>query len=149
MFGAGALFLLCVVVMWHGYHKFADSGDGLIPIALALAGIYGALRFWQATATGLELTLTELREAGGRQVVMMEEVVSVERTAFGIVKPTNGFVIVTRSKSTSTILPGIWWRFGKLIGVGGLTGQGEGKAMAELMQELIKRRQGESILDNQ
>lgn len=143
MFGAGALFLLSVVVLWHGYNKYIDNGEGLLAILIALAGIYAALRFWQSTATGLELTPTELRQVNGRRLVMMADIVSVERTAFGIVKPTNGFVIVTRDKSAPAFLPGIWWRLGKLIGVGGLTGAGESKAMAELMQEMLKRRDGE------
>lgn len=138
--GAGALFLLCIVVLWHGYQKYSASGDGLGLILLALAGIYGALRFWQRSAIGLVLTPTELREAGGRRLVCVADIVAVERDAFGIIRPANGFVIVTRDSLPAAILPGIWWRFGKRIGVGGLTGAGEGKAMVELLQEMLKRR---------
>lgn len=110
-------------------------------ILISAAGAFLALRFWKSTATGLELTLTELRESGGRRLVLVDDIVAVERGAFGVIKPTNGFVLVIRGKMPAAAQPGIWWRLGKRIGVGGLTGAGEGKAMAELLEEIIKRRE--------
>ena len=38
--------------------------------------------------------------------------------------------------------PGIWWRLGRRIGVGGLTG--EDAAMAELLEELSRDANSES-----
>jgi len=141
LIGVMALLALCAIVLWHGYQRYSDSGEGLITMLIALAGIYGALRFWQSSSIGLVLTPTELRETGGRQVVRVADITSVNREAFGIIKPTNGFVIVTRESLPAAISPGIWWRLGRRIGIGGLTGAGEGKAMAELLQEMLKWRQ--------
>ena len=144
LIGTGTLALLCLVVLNYGYEKFITGGGGLLPILLALAGLYGALRFWQASRTGLELTPSELRESGGRRIARVEDIVSVEREAFAVIKPANGFVIATRESQPAAMLPGIWWRLGKRIGIGGLTGAGEGKAMVELLRELIRRRDEES-----
>ena len=145
LFGAGALFLLCVIVLWHGYKNYSLTDEGLVQIFLGLAGMFAALRFWRGSDNGLELTPTELRETRGRQIVRITDIVAVQREAFGIIKPTNGFVIVTREKLPAAISPGIWWRLGRRIGVGGLTGGGEGRAMVELLQEMLKRRETETV----
>ena len=141
MIGIGALILLCLVLLWHSYATYDQLSDGLVVILLALAGLYAAFRIWRSSRTGLELTPAELRESGGRQIVRVADIVKVEREALGIFKPTNGFVLVTREKMPAAGSPGIWWRFGKRVGVGGITGAGEGKAMAELLQEMVARQQ--------
>jgi hypothetical protein len=33
--------------------------------------------------------------------------------------------------------PGLWWRFGKRVGVGGVTPAGQGKAMADVIAARI------------
>ena len=143
LIGIGALFLLCMIPLWHGYDNYSETGKGLTLNLLGLTGLFGALRIWQSSRTELELTPSELRETDGRQVVRVADIVKVDREAFGVLKPTNGFVIITRKSMPLVVSPGIWWRFGKRIGVGGLTGAGEGKAMAELLQDMLERRDGE------
>lgn len=142
MVGTSALLMLCAVVFWHGFQRYVEFGGGLGLILISAAGVFLGLRFWKSSATRLELTPTELRESGGRRLVLVDDIVAVDRGVFGVIKPTNGFVLVTRGKMAAAALPGIWWRLGNRIGVGGLTGAGEGKAMAELLEEIVKRREG-------
>ncbi|MCZ6663693.1 MAG: hypothetical protein O7B81_00130 [Gammaproteobacteria bacterium] len=61
-----------------------------------------------------------------------------------MIKPTNGFVVRARNSMPAAWTPGIWWRLGRRIGVGGLTGGGEGEAMAELLDELSRGANSES-----
>lgn len=143
LIGIGALLLLCMIPLWHGYDNDIGTDKRLALIVLGLAGLFGAMRIWQSSRVELELTPSELRESGGRQIVRVADIVKIDREAFEILKPTNGFVIVTRESMPLVVSPGIWWRFGKRIGVGGFTGAGEGKAMAELLQEMLKRRDAE------
>lgn len=131
--GTGAIGLIGTSFLWHGYQQLIATGEGLPLILLAVAGFYGAQRFWRSSATGLVLTPTELRDTRGRQIVRVADIVAVNRDTFAMIKPTNGFVIAVRDKLPATISPGIWWRLGKRIGIGGLIGAGEGKAMAELL----------------
>lgn len=140
LLGAGALALICAILLWNGYQNFIKSGSGLLLMLFALAGYYAAWRFWQSSSIRLVLTPTELRDSRGRLVANIADIVALQRDAFGIIKPTNGFVIATREKQPAAFIPGIWWRLGNRIGIGGLTGSGEGKAMAELLQELLRRR---------
>jgi len=88
--GTSALLMLCAVVFWHGLERYDESGGGLGLILISAAGALLALRFWKSTATGLELTLIELRESGGRRLALVDDIVAVDRGAFGVIKPTNG-----------------------------------------------------------
>jgi len=59
-----------------------------------------------------------------------------------MIKPTNGFVVRARNSMPAAWTPGIWWRLGRRIGVGRLTGEGE--TMAELLDELSRGANSES-----
>ncbi|PUB18777.1 hypothetical protein [Yoonia sediminilitoris] len=96
----------------------------------------GALVFWLAermragTRVALELTETELRESTGRVLARLDEIASVDRGAFSH-KPSNGFTLILKSKKPRAWAPGLWWRLGRRVGVGGVTSAGEAKFMAE------------------
>ncbi|MWD27281.1 hypothetical protein E0K89_007330 [Aquicoccus sp. SCR17] len=108
------------------------------PLMLALMGavaLWLSVRIWQATSRRLELTREALRESGGEIVVRVEEVAGVERGAFAF-KPSNGFVIRMTDRGERRWRPGLWWRTGRRIGIGGVTPGPQGKVMAELLQAL-------------
>lgn len=96
----------------------------------------GALTFWVAeqmragTKIAIELTDTELRESTGRIIARLDEIKIVDRGAFAH-KPSNGFTLVLKEKKPCAWTPGLWWRLGRRVGVGGVTSAGEAKFMAE------------------
>jgi hypothetical protein len=63
----------------------------------------------------------------------------VERGAFAL-KPSNGFTLVMKHKSPRAWAPGIWWRTGYRVGVGGVTAAGQSRFMAEQIALMIARR---------
>lgn len=97
---------------------------------------FGVLMLWQAerlrraTTHIIELTEDELRDSTGTVLARIDEVRSVERGAFAF-KPSNGFTLVLHTKKPRAWLPGLWWRFGRRVGVGGVTNAGQSKFMAE------------------
>lgn len=92
-----------------------------------------------ATRLEIELTETEVRDSTGRVLTLLEDVVSVERGAFAL-KPSNGFTMVLRNKAPRAWVPGMWWRMGRRVGVGGTTGAGASKFMAEQISFRIAQR---------
>jgi hypothetical protein len=96
---------------------------------IALAAAYG---LWKATAPDLLLTPENLREENGRVLCTIDQIEKVERGTFAF-KPSNGFVIVLKDKAPRAWAPGLWWRFGRRIGVGGVTGAAASKAMADVL----------------
>ncbi|RYH08406.1 hypothetical protein [Tropicimonas sp. IMCC6043] len=113
-------------------------------LLLGVGTLYLADMLRRATAQRLVLTPEALRESGGRLVARVEDIVAVERGAFAI-KPSNGFLLRLRVAQAggSRWAPGLWWRLGRRVGVGGITSAAEGKAMAEILSTLILMRQGQ------
>lgn len=95
----------------------------------------------RATAHRLELTRDALRESGGRLVARVDSVQAVERGAFAI-KPSNGFLLRLREtpEEGNRWAPGLWWRLGRRVGVGGITSAAEGKAVAEILSAMLVER---------
>lgn len=97
---------------------------------------FGVATLWLAErlrrAGGLMITLTEddLRDSSGTVLARLDDVVSVSRGAFAL-KPSNGFTLVMKRRQASAWAPGIWWRLGNRVGVGGVTSAGQSRFMAE------------------
>jgi hypothetical protein len=65
----------------------------------------------------------------------------VERGAFAF-KPSNGFLVRLDKPLGRGWAPGLWWRLGRLLGVGGVTSASQSKAMAEILSLELARRAG-------
>lgn len=112
------------------------------PLAvLALAG-FGALMLWQAwglyQATAAEIWLTRegLEDSTGRRLCRWDEMEGIDRGVFAF-KPSNGFLVRLRAPATRAWAPGLWWRFGRQVGVGGTTSGLKARAMADYITILL------------
>ena len=123
------------------------SGNGVWVAVLVLLGaiaLFGASRLLRATEGSIELTREELREASGRVLARMDNVRGVDKGAFAF-KPSNGFlVILDSSDGTRAWVPGMWWKIGRFVGVGGVTPANEGKFMAEMIVAILAERAEEA-----
>jgi hypothetical protein len=113
-----------------------EGGWMVMLIAMAAAVLWVAWRLWQATGVRLVLTEEYLREEGGRVLCRLDEIEKVERGTFAF-KPSNGFLIRLKTPGARVWAPGLWWRFGRRLGVGGVTPAGQGKAMADVIAARI------------
>lgn len=106
----------------------------------AALSIWLAVRMWQTTGgPGLVLTRTVLRDDRGHVIARVEDMLSVDRTVFAF-KPAGGFTVVTRTPGARGWAPGLWWRLGRRIGVGGITHKHEGRYMADILTDMIASR---------
>jgi hypothetical protein len=121
----------------------AAVGWRLFLLVAGAGCLWLAVRLWQATGVVLELTATELREAGGRRLARLDAVEAISRGAFAL-RPSNGFSLILRERGPVVWAPGLWWRLGRRVGVGGVTGRHEGRRMADLITVMLEaRRRGE------
>ncbi len=131
---------LGVVMVWLAATHPAPSAALLAGLgALALLSFTGAALVWRATALGLELTREELRDTGGRQLFALDDVAEIEKGLLAW-KPAGGFAVVLHDAKPRIWVPGLWWRVGRRVMIGGATNGGEAKAMADLMRAEIDRR---------
>lgn len=111
-------------------------------IVLILAGgvvLYMTERMRRASVTTLELTRDALRESNGQVLARLDQVEAVNRGMFAF-KPSNGFVLITRHPQERHWTPGLWWRIGRRIGVGGVTPPAQTKFIAEMIQIQLTER---------
>ncbi len=130
MFAVGVLGGLGVVML------LLALGPGIAPpsrfalIVLAGLTIVQADRLRRATLAELLLTADGLVDDSGRVLALMRDIVRVERGVFAL-KPSNGFTLVLNSRAARAWAPGLWWRIGRRVGVGGVVPSGPAKVMAE------------------
>lgn len=116
------------------------------PAALGLVFllVFGVSALWLAerlragTRRVIELTDHELRDTTGVTLAKLDEIERVSRGLFSL-KPPNGFSLVLKSPAARAWVPGLWWRLGRRVGVGGVTSAGQTRLMAEQIATLIKR----------
>lgn len=139
-FGALMLVALGVILIYIAFFTPPALGWQLFLIGFGAGALYLALRLWQATATTLELTRTVLREANGRVLAEVADITRVDRGVFAF-KPSNGFILtLRRSAGPRAWAPGLWWRLGWRIGVGGVTSGQEARTMAEILTLVLQDR---------
>ncbi len=105
---------------------------------LALGGLvlWMAELMRRATLHGVVLTRDELRTTDGRVLARVEDMTGVVRGSFSL-KPSNGFSVLTKTSQDKAWAPGIWWRFGKRVGVGGVTAASQAKFMSEILAAML------------
>lgn len=136
-FGIGIQGALGVVVIGVG---LAVPGDHLLIKFLILAAggfmAFGALGLYRATQHHIELTRSELRDSAGHVLAEIDNIAGIDRGAFAF-KPSQGFLVRLKTPRPRHWAPGLWWRVGRFVGVGGVTPAGEGKFMAEMISAMI------------
>ncbi|MEP3347827.1 MAG: hypothetical protein ABJN34_02345 [Litoreibacter sp.] len=146
-FGVAVLYALGGLLL---YLVLVQPPEGLhLIFLLGLIGaacIYGGYRMWDVTGEMIELTMDELRTSDGRVICRIDDVEKVDRGFFAF-KPSNGFLMKLKQPHPKAWAPGLWWRVGKRVGVGGLTSGAQGKVMADTLAALIAHRQGLIDLD--
>jgi hypothetical protein len=134
----GMIAALGALILWIAVAQPpAALGWRLFLIGSGAATLWLAVRLWQATGIVLELTGVELREAGGRSIARIDEIEAVNRGVFAL-KPSNGFTLVLRRAPGAVWAPGLWWRLGRRVGVGGVTGRFDGRRMADTLSVAVE-----------
>jgi len=114
------------------------SGKILLPI-LALAFFWQAQWNLRVTKTGLYLTREGIFDGNDVEICALYNMVDVDRGVFAF-KPSNGFLVRLHEPLGKAWAPGLYWRFGKRLGIGGATQPAQAKAMADMIDIMILER---------
>jgi hypothetical protein len=138
--GIAAVAALGGVLVWVALaHPPEAPGWRLFLLGTGVLGLVLAERMRRATALHLTLTREALTDSAGRMIARVEEIRGVERGVFAF-KPSSGFLLTLDSPAGRAWAPGLWWRIGRRVGVGGVTGSAEGKYMAEVIAMMLAER---------
>lgn len=135
--GVAVGLLLCLggVLIWMAF----NGTDAAMPLRLGLAGVGIATLavadvVRRVTAVTLILTADTLADDQGRILCRTQDIARVENGAFAF-KPSNGFALRLTKPAPWGWAPGLWWRFGRRIGVGGVVSKAETKVMADAITQ--------------
>ena len=81
----------------------------------------------------------------GVELCRLEEIDGIER-GLALFKPSSGFALRLKSERPRGWSPGLWWRIGNRVGVGGATPGRAGRNMADAIQGAITAREVEAIM---
>ncbi|WP_412509528.1 hypothetical protein [Roseovarius sp. SYSU LYC5161] len=140
LFGVAAMAVLGALLLYMGLTRsFSHPGW---PVALVLGGL-GTLwlghAMYRATAHRIELTENELRSSDGTLIALTAEIEAVERGVFAF-KPSNGFLLRLSAARPRRWQPGLWWRIGRRVGIGGMTPGSQTRVMADIIATMIATR---------
>ncbi len=105
----------------------------LVLSAGGAVSLWMAHRMWEATGHALILTDEALMDSDGTVIARLDNVEKVDRSAFAM-KPSNGFLIVLKQPGPRVWRPGLWWRIGRRVAVGGVTNGAHTRPMADMMK---------------
>ncbi|MCV3272600.1 hypothetical protein [Roseobacter sinensis] len=137
--GIGLLGVLGVLVIYVAFMTPPSLGWQAFLIGLGVTALLVADAMRRSTSHVLELTRSELRERGGRVIAEVDTITGIDRGAFAF-KPSNGFLLRLDAPGTRQWRPGLWWRVGRRVGVGGMTPGRQTKYMAEIIAVMLAER---------
>lgn len=134
--GVGMLTIMGALVIYVAVAAPPEPAWQVFLFVVGAAALWLAHRVWHATADSIQLTRTQLRTGSGRLIVDVRDIENVDRGVFAF-KPSNGFLLTTRNSKGRAWAPGLWWRVGRRVGVGGVTAAAETKFMSEMLSALL------------
>tara|TARA_R110002074_G_scaffold9804_7_gene38256 strand:- start:7252 stop:7743 length:492 start_codon:yes stop_codon:yes gene_type:complete len=137
--GLTSLSLLGLSLLYIAFARSPELVWQVFLIAVAAAALWCADAMRRGTASAVELTETELRDADGTLIARVADIESMDRGVFAF-KPSNGFLVKTKSTDGRIWRPGLWWRVGRRIGIGGMTPGHQTKFMSEILAAMIAER---------
>lgn len=114
----------------------------LFLVVVGAGSLWLSWSLWRASGVVLELTREELREQGGRVLARIDNIKAVDRGFFAF-KPAAGFRLSLRARVPSATAPGLWWRRGRMLMVGGVTSGAQAKSVADLIAMMLAERRGD------
>lgn len=108
-------------------------------LVVGIVALWMADRIRRATGSQIELTEHELRDSSGIVIARIEDLQSIDRGFFAF-KPSNGFLLKLKTPDAGTWRPGLWWRIGRRVGIGGMTPGSQTKFMSEVIAAMIAQR---------
>ncbi len=139
--GIGSLYILSLMVIYVAIVSPPAPGWQVFLFVLGGGSIWIAEQMRRATALVLELTETELRDSSGVVLALTADMQAIDRGMFAF-KPSNGFLLKLSTGEGRKWRPGMWWRLGKRLGIGGMTPGHQTKFMAEIISAMIAERDG-------
>lgn len=123
-----------------------EAGWTIFLVLVGLIALVGAVRGWRASQGSIVLTSEGLFDHTGATIARLEDIDAVDRALFTF-KPSNGFLVRLKTPQPRAWQPGMWWRIGRRVGIGGVTSGAETKIVADTLSMMVADRDKDPGLD--
>lgn len=139
-FGLAIQVVLGLLLLWiaFAYPPEAVPWRAFL-IVLGMLALILAQRGWQGSAVAIVLREDGLWQADGVAVAPLDQIASVDRALFSF-KPSNGFLIRLHAPLGRAWVPGMWWRIGRRVGIGGVTRGADTRMVADALSFMVAQR---------
>jgi hypothetical protein len=137
--GLGVLGGMGIAVLYLAFAVPTTTIALLFLLAIGFSALWLAVRMWQASSVTLILTESGLYESTGREIARLDGIRRIERGVFAI-KPSNGFALVLDAPGSRVWVPGVWWRLGRRVAVGGVLSARDTKPVADILMAKLATR---------
>ena len=105
---------------------------------IALGGVFLCVGHLMHKAGRQTIVLTRTGLfTGDQKLAALDDIVAVKNGMF-VFKPSGGFALTLRAKGKIQWRPGLYWRIGKTVGVGGAVSRAEAKYMVDALSRLLE-----------
>jgi hypothetical protein len=127
-------------LLWIAVAQPPDSlgWRGFLLLSAILVG-WSGLRLLHLRDRALVLTEDALVDTKGGVVCRIADIERLNTSTFAL-KPARGFAIDLVQSGERAWIPGLWWRIGRNVGVGGMTAALDTRMMAERLEALVAAR---------
>lgn len=129
-FAVLVVYALGALLVYLAFAAPPSLGYLILLLVLGFGALVAGEALRRASRARLVLGQDGLALSTGRMLARFEDIASVSRGAFAM-KPSSGFVLVLKERGPFAYAPGMYWRMGKRLGVGGVLPQRETRAIAE------------------
>ncbi|WP_371055724.1 hypothetical protein [Rhodosalinus sp. K401] len=139
-FGLGVTYALGALLLYLALAAPPAPAWQVFLVLAAGAALWTGEKMRRATSGAVELTAQGLRDTDGTLIARLDEIEGLDRGMFAF-KPSGGFLLrLAAPRSPRVWRPGLWWRTGRRVGVGGMTSRAEARAMADLISLRLAKR---------
>lgn len=140
LIGVGAMLLLGALLVYVALAEPpANVAWQLFLLAVGAFALWFSARMWASTGHALILTKDALSDSDGTVIATMDQIAKVDRSMFAM-KPSNGFLLILKEPGARAWRPGLWWRIGKRVAVGGVTSGAATKPVADMIAFQLAER---------
>ncbi len=134
--GVGMLWFLGGLLIYVALVTPPSVGWRMLLVLLGACAIWLGYVMMRATTVTLQLTEHELRDTAGTLLARVEDIQRIDRGVFAL-KPSNGFTLILKQPQERCWRPGLWWRLGRRVAVGGVTPGSQTRPMADVIAAMI------------
>ncbi|WP_372833966.1 hypothetical protein [Puniceibacterium confluentis] len=134
--GVGMLWFLGGLLIYVAAATPPSAGWQIFLVLLGACALWLGYALMQATTLILQLTANELRDSEGTVLARIADIEKIDRGVFAM-KPSNGFTLILKRPLARSWRPGLWWRLGRRVAVGGVTPGSQTRPMADVIAALV------------